>query len=71
LSYAHRFLDGQLKKDRAYKNLQRAIRRERDKYPDQAIVMRLICFRPFIHSKCRWVVAEYDLVGIPAFEKNI
>jgi len=71
LSIRHRFLDGQLKKDRAYKNLQQFLRRERDKYPDQAIcdAVDLYLEHSFMVNAV-WVVAEYDLVGIPAFEKT-
>lgn len=71
LSIRHRFLDEQLKKDHTYKNLQIMLRRERDKYPDEAICNAIDSFLD--HSfkvNAVWAVAEYDLVGIPSLEKT-
>jgi len=71
LSIRHRFLDAQLKKDHNYNNLQLLLRRERDKFPDEVICNAVDLFLD--HSfkvNAIWVVAEYDLVGIPGIEKT-
>lgn len=71
LSIRHRYLDTQLKTDRTYKHLERLLRRERDKYPDEAICNAIDSFLD--HSfkvNAIWMVAEYDLAGIPSFERT-
>ena len=71
LSIRHRFLDKRLKRDRTYDNLQLRLRRERDKFPDEAVSNAVDSFLD--HSfkvNAVWIIAEYDLVGIPSFEKT-
>ncbi|MDD5038215.1 MAG: hypothetical protein PHN78_02745 [Dehalococcoidales bacterium] len=71
LSIRHRFLDQQLKRDHAYNILHRSLRRERDKYPDEAVSRAIESYLD--HSfkvNAAWVIAEFDLAGIPSFEQT-
>jgi len=70
LSIRHRFLDQQLKRNRNYRNHQRLLRRERDKFPDEGVSNAVDSFLDHTFKvNAVWVVAEFDLIGISSFEK--